>query len=217
MPIMARPDREWRLHGCAYRGGRVRTFESCRAGLDSRHRGSCVVVSRLGMSAVLLLVDVQTNMLEPPTPVPDAASVGTEIERLLERARAADATVVHIRNNGSADDPDAPGSAGWELVQDVRLGEHVVDKHEPNAFVDTALAELIPEACSVVIAGMQSEYCVRETSLAALRRGHAVTLVRGAHATYDGDVPAVATQERVEHELRGAGARIVDTDERLFE
>jgi nicotinamidase-related amidase len=63
---------------------------------------------------------------------------------------------------------------------------------------------------------MQSEYCVRETSLAALGRGHAVTLVRGAHATYDGDASAAATQERVEDELRGAGARIADPDESLF-
>jgi len=172
--------------------------------------------SRRQMSAFLLLVDVQRNMLEPPAPVPAAASIASEIERLLERARAAGASVVHIRNNGGEDDPDAPGTPGWELVHELRSGEHLVDKHEPDAFAGTALADLIPTDSSVVVAGMQSEYCVRETSLAALRRGHAVTLVRGAHATYDGDAPAVATQERVEDELRAAGARVADPDESLF-
>lgn len=168
------------------------------------------------MSAVLLLVDVQTNMLEPPAPVPAAASVAPKIEHLLESARAAGAAIVHIRNNGGEDDPDAPGTPGWELVHKVRTGEHVVDKHEPNAFVGTALAGLLPPGSSVVVAGMQSEYCVRETSLAALERGHSVTLVRGAHATYNSDVPAVATQERVEDELQAAGARVAHPDEALF-
>jgi nicotinamidase-related amidase len=168
------------------------------------------------MTAVLLLVDVQKNMLQSPAPVPAAASVATTIERLLEDARTAGAAIVHIRNNGGEGDPDAPGTTGWELVHDVRTGEFVVDKHEPNAFAGTVLAELFPPSSSVVVAGMQSEYCVRETSLGALERGHAVTLVHGAHATYDSDVPAAVTQERVEGELQAAGARVAQPDEVLF-
>jgi nicotinamidase-related amidase len=41
------------------------------------------------MTTVLLLVDVQRNMLEPPEPVPQAETVGAAIEDLLERARSA--------------------------------------------------------------------------------------------------------------------------------
>lgn len=37
----------------------------------------------------------------------------------------------------------------------------------------------------VVIAGMQSEYCISATSLTALGEGFTVQLVSGAHATYD--------------------------------
>jgi hypothetical protein len=51
---------------------------------------------------------------------------------------------------------------------------------------------------------------VRATSLSALRRGHTVTLVRGAHATYDGDTPAKETSQRVEEELAAAGVAVVD-------
>ncbi|WP_336214569.1 hypothetical protein [Nonomuraea sp. LPB2021202275-12-8] len=39
---------------------------------------------------MLLLVDVQRNMLEPPTPVPDAEIVSAALATLLDRARAAD-------------------------------------------------------------------------------------------------------------------------------
>src|SRR5215475_1407054 len=132
----------------------------------------------------LLLIDVQRNMLLAPHPVPDAPAVGPKIAEILDRARRSGATVIHVRNNGGTDDPDALGTTGWELVHDVAADEAVVDKHTPDGFADTELGSLLADACEVVIAGMQSEYCVRETSLAALRRGLFVLLVRGAHATY---------------------------------
>ena len=168
------------------------------------------------MTSVLLLVDVQKNMLEPPEPVPDADTVAEEIKDLLGRARSAGTRVVHIRNNGGEGDPDVPGAPGWELVHKVALDEHVVDKYECDAFAGTGLSELVPESATVIVAGMQSEYCVRETSLAALRRGHPVVLVRGAHATYDGEVPARATSEAVETELRTAGVSVLDPAELPF-
>jgi nicotinamidase-related amidase len=168
------------------------------------------------VAPVLLLIDVQNNMLLPPEPVPGAEAVSAAIDDVLAGARSAGAGVIHVRNNGSAGDPDAPGTPGWALVHDVRDGEHVVDKDEPDAFAGTGLAALIPESAGVVVAGMQSEHCVRATSLSALRRGHPVTLVRDAHATYDGEVPARTVSERVERELAAAGVSIVDRKDLTF-
>ncbi|MFI7051787.1 isochorismatase family protein [Streptosporangium canum] len=164
------------------------------------------------MHQILLLIDVQRNMLLPPEPVPGAGEVSSVITKLLERARAGGVPVVFVRNNGGEADPDFPGTPGWELVHDVLPGERVVDKHAPDAFLDTDLASVLPSAASLVVAGMQSEWCVRETSLAALGRGHAVTLARGAHATYDGDEAAAVVSRRVEEELAAAGVTIVDPD-----
>jgi nicotinamidase-related amidase len=126
---------------------------------------------------------------------PEVRHVGTAIKDLLGRARSAGATVIHIRNNGGDSDPDAPGTPGWELVHEVVPGEHTVDKNECDAFAGTGLSGLVPEAATVVVAGMQSEFCIRETSLSALRRGHAVgARPRGARdlrrqGTRGGDVP----------------------------
>ena len=163
------------------------------------------------MSTALLLIDVQKNMLQPPEPVPAATSVSAVIQEVLEYARKVGWTVVHIRNNGEVDDPDAPGSPGWELVYPVLEGEHVVDKYESNAFEGTALGTLVPSTTAIVMVGMQSEYCIRETALAARKRENPVMLVRGSHATYDGDFPAATISARVEQELAEAGVIIVDT------
>jgi len=165
---------------------------------------------------VLLLIDVQRNMLEPPTPVADAARVGEAIADVLRQARDAGATVIHVRNNGTDGDPDAPGTLGWELVHEPRPGEAIVDKTEPNSYAGTDLADRVPAGAPIVTIGMQSNYCVRATSLAAIQRGHAVTLVSGAHATYDEDQPAADISRDVEDELRAAGVTISSADDKLF-
>jgi nicotinamidase-related amidase len=165
----------------------------------------------------LLLIDVQRNMLLPPQPVPDAPTVGPKIAEILERARCSGAMVIHVRNNGGKDEPDAPGTTGWELIHDVARHEAVVDKRTPNGFAGTELGSLLEDARDVIIVGMQSEYCVRETSLAALQRGLAVLLVRGAHATYgDGKHTAAEIASATERELAQAGVRILDADDVTF-
>ena len=160
------------------------------------------------MADVLVMVDVQRNMIRPPAPVPAADEVESALTRLLARARGAGARVVHVRNNGGTGDPDEVGTPGWELVHDIDGGEHIIDKAEADAFAGTGLAGLLPPGSRLVIAGMQSEYCVRETVLSGLRRGHAVTLASGAHATYDDGEAAAAISRRVEAELAAAGAEI---------
>jgi nicotinamidase-related amidase len=160
------------------------------------------------MTSVLLVVDAQRNMLLPPESVPDATVVGPAIEAVLTRARAAGARVVHIRNNGGTGDPDEPGTPGWELVYDVADGEHVVDKPQCDSFVETNLADLVPAGAPVVVVGMQSEYCVRETALGALHRGHPVTVVSGAHSTYPDGEPSADISRRVEAELAEAGVTV---------
>jgi nicotinamidase-related amidase len=162
---------------------------------------------------VVLLIDAQRNMLLPPDPVAGAQEVAGTIAELLHRARAAGAAVVHVRNTGAAGDPDAPGSEGWQLVHAPLEGEPVIDKREPDAFAGTALERLLGAEADLVVAGMQSEHCVRATSLSALARGHRVTLVRGGHATYDGGRPAADTTRDVELELMHAGASVAGIDE----
>jgi nicotinamidase-related amidase len=98
----------------------------------------------------------------------------------------------------------------------VRAGEPVVDKTTPDSFAGTDLANVVPDVAPIVVIGMQSDYCARATSLAALARSHPVTVVSGAHATYDDDQPAVDISKDIEDQLRAAGATIGSVDDKLF-
>ncbi|MHA6764528.1 isochorismatase family protein [Streptacidiphilus sp. PAMC 29251] len=168
------------------------------------------------MATALLLIDVQRNMLEPPTPVPDAPAVAAALTELLERARQAGATVVHIRNNGGAQDPDAPGSPGWELVHQPFPEEFVADKFSSDGFLGTGIAERLPQDDVLVLAGFQSEYCIRATAVSGLAQGYRVVVAGGAHGTFPDGEPAAEISARIERELAAAGVDVLPYQEIRF-
>ena len=149
------------------------------------------------VTIALVIVDAQRNMLEGSEPVPSAVDVKAALSGLLDKARAARAVVVHVQNDGSSGDPDEPGIAGWELVFEPAEDEIVVRKDQSDTFAaNPDLAGLLKDRQveRVVIAGMQSEFCIEATSRGAVREGFSVLLPRGAHATYDGETAPQRSQ-----------------------
>lgn len=93
--------------------------------------------------------------------------------------------VVWVQDHGSF----AEGSADWELAAPLRrrAGEPLVRKEYRDSFSETDLAGVL-ESLGVqrlVVAGAQSDYCIRTTTQAAAARGFDVTLVSDAHTTTD--------------------------------
>lgn len=172
------------------------------------------------MTTALLLIDAQRNMLAGAEPIPDHERVQTALESLLARARASGATVVHVQNDGSPGDPDEPHTDGWELVLAPTDGEVVVRKDRWDTFAaNPGLADELRGrgVLRVVLAGMQSEYCVLETGGGALVCGFDVVLAAGAHGTYPaGSTAAADVSTSVEAQLRESGASVRPFEEIPF-
>ncbi len=161
--------------------------------------------------AALVLIDVQANMFDPANPVEGAGPLLERLGGLLRRARDAGAPVVFVRNNGGPEDPDSPNSPGWELQLPPGPGDVVLDKTTCNTFESTSLeGELKARGVTrLVIAGLQSDYCVRETTLGALQLGYPVTLASDGHSTYAGKtITAAEISAAVNHEL-AKGASLI--------
>lgn len=171
----------------------------------------------------LVVIDTQLGMFETPRvpPVPDGERLLQNIEGLLRRARGAGVAVVHVRHAGGPGHPLEKGTDGWRTHPRVAPleGEPVVDKATPDSFLDTTLAEEL-EARGVgrlVLAGMQTEYCVDTTCRRASGLGYEVTLAGDAHGTWDGDgLPAAQIVAHHNAVLGGGFAEVVPAAEISF-
>jgi nicotinamidase-related amidase len=132
----------------------------------------------------LLVIDLQAGVLDGCV---DAAGVLARTATLVDRARAEGVPVVWVQDHGAF----AVGSPDWQLAAPLarRDDEPVVGKEYRDSFAGTDLADVLAGlgATRLVVAGAQSDYCIRTTTQSAAVRGFDVTLVSDAHTTTDAE------------------------------
>jgi nicotinamidase-related amidase len=171
----------------------------------------------------LVVIDTQLGMFETPgvPPVPDGERLLGNIEGLIERAREAGTAVVHVRHAGGPGHPLERDTEGWSIHPRVAPtdGEPVVDKETPDSFLRTTLqGELDSRGIGrLVLAGMQTEYCVDTTCRRAFGLGYEVTLAADAHGTWDDEALTAAQIVAHHNEVMGNGfAAVVRSAEISF-
>ncbi|MEV0583509.1 cysteine hydrolase family protein [Nonomuraea sp. NPDC050310] len=138
--------------------------------------------------ATLVLIDYQNTYRTGVMALPDAERALEAGARLLERARAAGARVVHVVNDGGPGSPyDIRAEIGSISPQVApRDGEPVVVKTFPNAFHETELLEVLKgldAGPDLVLAGFMTHMCVSFTAQGAFNLGYRPTVVADACAT----------------------------------
>lgn len=148
------------------------------------------------MDTALLIIDAQANMWESEYPLHNGAELLRKLETLVADARKAGILVVYIQNNGGPGDPDESGTKGWEIHPRVApaSGDIVIQKDKPSAFENTNLLQILrgKGIASLIIAGLQTEMCVKANCMGAIKSEYNVTLVEDAHSTFDGDSETAA-------------------------
>src|SRR4051812_49752212 len=131
----------------------------------------------------LLVIDVQNGVVGQAH---DRDAVVGNVATLVEKARASGTPVVWVQHN--ADDL-VEGSEEWQYVPELQRddAEPVVQKRFGDSFEDTHLAGVLAAAGvgHLVVAGAQTDECIRSTIHGAFTRGYDVTLVGDAHTTED--------------------------------
>ncbi|AEE44944.1 isochorismatase family protein [Cellulomonas fimi] len=128
----------------------------------------------------VLVVDLQVGVL--PQCV-DVEGVLARTNALTSRARTEGVPVVWVQ-----DEQDfARDSDGWRLHPDLVVlpGEARVHKAYRDAFAGTDLQSVLARTGTthLVLAGAQSDYCVRTLGQSAAAAGYDVTLVADCHTT----------------------------------
>lgn len=156
------------------------------------------------MATALLVIDLQRGMFTQEQTPHDGEGVLARAADLLGRARGAGVAVLHVRHDGGSGDPLERGTRGWEIHPGVapRAGEPVIDKDRSSAFDRTDLhARLTARGVDrLIVAGMQTEFCIDTNCRAAHALGYSVVLVADGHTTFD--TPSLAAAHVIEHHTR---------------
>jgi nicotinamidase-related amidase len=134
-------------------------------------------------NTALLVVDVQNSVVEGSY---ERDAVVANVGHLVERARAAEVPIVWVQHS---DENTVRGSEGWEFVPELKRDEKepLVEKHYGDSFEDTDLESVLSRlgVGRLVVAGAQTDACIRSTLHGAFTRGYDATLVADAHTTED--------------------------------
>ncbi|KAI1057234.1 hypothetical protein LB507_002144 [Fusarium sp. FIESC RH6] len=173
-------------------------------------------------TSALFVVDIQNDLASDPyTRIQHAERIchaGTDILRAVRGLLAEPKPIIVFVQHEEApeDGPLVRGTQQWELVfknNPKNTRELLVSKNQRNTFQSNPdLGALLKSEGiqHIVVFGIQSECCVLETSKGALEAGFRLTLLHGAHSTYDtADRTALEIEHEVESELRALGASVI--------
>jgi nicotinamidase-related amidase len=134
-------------------------------------------------NTAVIVIDVQNGVVGGAY---DRDNVVANIGTLVDKARAAEVEVVWVQHNGD----DLPrDSANWQYVPELkrRDSEPLVHKRYGDSFEDTDLESVLAARGigRLIVAGAQTDECIRSTLHGAITRGYDATLVGDAHTTED--------------------------------
>ncbi|MBQ1443631.1 MAG: cysteine hydrolase [Renibacterium sp.] len=134
-------------------------------------------------NTALLVVDVQNGVVAGAH-LRD--QVVANISALVEKARNEGVPVIWVQHSS---DELREGSPAWEYVPELprRDSEPMVHKRYGDSFEDTDLEALLAERGigRLMVAGAQTDACIRSTLHGAFVRGYDTTLISDAHTTED--------------------------------
>ncbi len=134
-------------------------------------------------NTAVLVVDVQNGVVDTAYA---REKVVANIGRLVDRARQEEIPVVWVQDCGGN---RVHGSDPWRIVPELSPSDDdpQVDKLYGDSFEDTPLEEVLAAlgVGRLLVAGAQTDACVRATLHGAFVRGYDTMLVGDAHTTED--------------------------------
>lgn len=136
-----------------------------------------------GTATALLVVDVQNDVMGAAW---ERDAIVTRISGLVDRARAEGVPIVWVQH----DDEGMPvGTHEWQIVDELQpaAGEPRVRKQHGDSFEGTDLEEVLSGlgVGRLVVAGAETDACIRSTIHGAFARGYDTVLVGDAHTSGD--------------------------------
>ncbi|MBP7902325.1 MAG: cysteine hydrolase [Spirochaetes bacterium] len=160
-----------------------------------------------------LIIDIQNDYFKNGAmQLENSEKSGENAGKLLNYFRKNGVPVIHIRheNTNAMAGFFLPGTNGAKIHKYVepKSGETIILKHFPDSFMETDLNDVLKKRniIHLIISGMQSNVCVRATTLKALEKKYTVTVAEDTLAAVN-----QATHKSAVDEIKKAGAKITSS------
>ena len=145
------------------------------------------------MTTALVVIDVQQIMFDTPNYIPyQGEALVDRIAGLIAKARANGTPIFFVQHDEGPGSAMHPGTPGFPLHPKLtpQPGDDVTVKNHGSAFHNTDFDAKLRRAGidTLVICGMQSEYCVDAAVRGARERNYQVVLVSDGHSTFDSNI-----------------------------
>jgi nicotinamidase-related amidase len=134
-------------------------------------------------NTALLIIDVQNGVVEGTH---ERDAVVANIGSLVEKARREQVPVVWVQQT---DENLVANSDSWRIVPELTPAddEPHIEKGYADSFEETRLESVLADlgVGRLIVAGAQTDECIRSTLHGAIVRGYDTTLVSDAHTTED--------------------------------
>jgi nicotinamidase-related amidase len=146
-------------------------------------------------NTALLVVDVQQGVVEGAH---QRDEVVANIASLVAKARSEHVPVIWVQHS---DEVLIPDSDDWRIVGELTPdeAEPLIEKNYGDSFEATNLESVLGDLGigRLVVAGAQTDACIRSTLHGAFTRGYDATLVSDAHTTDDHSQWGAPTPDKV--------------------
>lgn len=139
-------------------------------------------------NTALIIVDMQVGLLEDDNyPIFNKGQLISNINELISKARNTGTTVIFVRHTEGFGSPLEIHQPGWQISPEIQMTDNdiVIDKYTPDCFHKTPLIEVLQSKniTKLVIAGLQSEYCIDTTCRRSFTLGYDTVLISDGHST----------------------------------
>jgi Amidases related to nicotinamidase len=157
---------------------------------------------RMNNNVAFLIIDVQNGLFSiPEAPIYNGKKMISNIVELINKARRLEIPIIYIQHCSKSGGLLEPNTPGWNIHSDIAPTQSnlIIKKTTPDSFHDTVLIKELGKRGiqRLVIAGLQTEFCVDTTCRRAFSLGYETVLVEDGHSTMNSKI--LNAEKIIEH------------------
>ena len=137
----------------------------------------------------LIVIDMQKALLDDE--LYNLNGLLENVSKLIEAARANHVEVIYVQHDAGEGSGFSVGDEAFEIADEVapQAGEKVFVKRASSSFTNREFAAYLEkeEGDTLLIVGLQTNFCIDATVKSAFERGYDVFIPEGTNSTFDND------------------------------